>query len=141
ETHIVVQGLLATWIVVSVACQQLLKRERWAEFARHAWSGADAILLTVLLYYTQAQISGLVIGYPFLIATAGLWFQVRLVWFTTVVCEITYALLILGAPVPLFSYQPHYHIIFMVTLALLGFVVAYQVQRIRVLNRYYEHRP
>jgi len=140
-THIGVQGLFAVWAAVSIACQQLLKRDRWMEFARLAWSGADAVLLTAILAFTGSQSTVLTVGYPFLIATAGLWFQLRLVWFTTVVCEVTYALLICCAPVPMFRHLPHYHIIFMVTLAVLGFVVAYQVQRIRVLNRYYENRP
>ena len=141
EVHVRVQCLAAAWMVTSVICQQLLKRERWTEIARLAWSGADAILLSVMLAFTGSQSTVLVIGYPFLIATSGLWFQVREVWFTTAVCEVTYLILILTAPAALFQYLPHYHIIFMVTLALLGFVVAYQVQRIRVLNRYYENRP
>jgi hypothetical protein len=35
----------------------------------------------------------------------------------------------------------HHQILFMVALAALGLVVAYQVQRVRVLSRYYDHRP
>jgi hypothetical protein len=34
----------------------------------------------------------------------------------------------------------HRHVIFLVSLAVLGFVMAYQVQRVRALSRYYEGR-
>jgi serine/threonine-protein kinase len=112
-----------------------------ADMGRLAWIGADAILLTAILALSASQSTALLVGYPFLIAASGLWFQVRLVWFTTAVCEATYALLILASPGSLYRELPHYHIIFMVALALTGFVVAYQVQRIRALNRYYENRP
>jgi serine/threonine-protein kinase len=140
EIHLQVLGLLSAWVVASVVCQQLLKQEPRADLARLAWAGADVCLLTALLALTASQVSALLVGYPFLIAASGLWFQVRMVWFTTVVCEVAYFLLIVASPGNLAAYLPHYHAIFMVTLAVTGFVVAYQVQRILVLNRYYESR-
>ena len=36
---------------------------------------------------------------------------------------------------------PHRHLIFVVGLVVLGSVVAYQVNRVRALSRYYERRP
>jgi serine/threonine-protein kinase len=119
-----------------------LRRERGADWVPFAWSSVDVLLLTALLYLTGSQASPLVVGYPFLVAASGLWFRVRLVWFTTAVAAAVYAILVVtmhreGRTLPL----PHYHVIFLVALAVLGFVTAYQVQRIRVLSRYYEHRP
>jgi hypothetical protein len=38
------------------------------------------------------------------------------------------------------GFPQHYHVIFAAVLAVLGFVVAYQVYRVRVLSRYYDHR-
>ncbi len=35
---------------------------------------------------------------------------------------------------------PHYPVIFAAVLVVLGVVVAYQVYRVRVLSRYYQHR-
>ena len=35
----------------------------------------------------------------------------------------------------------NWHGIFLVTLGVIGFVVAYQVRRVRALSRYYEGRP
>src|SRR5262249_53539362 len=139
--HLEVQVLLGAWALASFLCQQWLKREGGAERARLAWVGADVTLLTALLALTGSQVGPLLVGYPFLIAASGLWFQVPLVWFTTICCEAAYALLLLIPPE--FSVTPmaHYHLIVVTALAVEGFVVAYQVQRIRVLNRYYESRP
>src|SRR5262249_30714507 len=141
--HMKVIGLLLVWVAASVACQQWLKVGNRSDLARLAWVGADVTLLTAILAMTVTQTTPLLVGYPFLIAASGLWFQVRMVWFTTVVCEVAYALLILTARSPfgpLVLEFPHFHLIFMVTLAVLGFVMAYQVQRVLVLNRYYENR-
>ena len=102
---------------------------------------APTTLLTALLSLTGSLANELLVGYPFLIAASGLWFQIHLVWFTTIACEAAYATLILGTPWFPVLYLAHYHISFMVALLVEGFVIAYQVQRIRVLNRYYENRP
>ncbi len=120
----------------------MLHHDRWGAWIPGLWSGIDAIVLTLLLRLTDSQTSPLLIGFPFLVAASGLWFQVRPVWVTTAVLEAAYLLLVLD------SYhnhgkttETHYHVIFMVALAVLGFIVAYQVQRVRVLSQYYEHRP
>jgi serine/threonine-protein kinase len=140
--HMEVVGLMGLWMAASVGCQRLLRHPRLGSWIPAVWSGIDALALTMLLHITQSQMSPLLIGFPLLVATSGLWFQVRPVLVTTVVLEATYALTVFD------SYynhgkttEPHYHIIFMVALAVLGFIVAYQVQRMRVLSRYYEHRP
>jgi serine/threonine-protein kinase len=78
------------------------------------------------------------IGYPFLIAASGLFFRVRLVLFTTLVSLIAYSGLLISRPSEAIPYQ--YPVLFSATLAVLGFVVAHQVYRIRALSRYYEHR-
>jgi serine/threonine-protein kinase len=138
--HVEVLTLLVAWIGASVICQQWLNRDWRPDLARMAWVGADVCVLTSLLSITRGYHTPILVGYPFVIAASGLWFAVPLVWFTTIVCESAYALLIFTSAGSPYRYLPHYHIIFMVALAVLGFVVAYQVQRIRVLNRYYENR-
>jgi hypothetical protein len=37
--------------------------------------------------------------------------------------------------------KPHWHVVFLAALAVLGWMVSYQVQRVRALSRYYENRP
>ena len=49
-------------------------------------------------------------------------------------------LLFVFSPYGLDSHEPHHRLIFLVALLVLGFVVAYQVHRIRALSRYYERR-
>jgi serine/threonine-protein kinase len=82
-----------------------------------------------------------VVGYPLLVAASGLWFQVRLVWFTTLLAEVAYGVLLLDAwarGVPdLHDQWPN---IFMAALLVTGFVVAQQVKRLWALSFYYEHR-
>ena len=37
--------------------------------------------------------------------------------------------------------NPHWHVVFLAAVAVLGLMVCYQVQRVRALSRYYENRP
>ncbi|MEX1094857.1 MAG: hypothetical protein WED34_02350, partial [Planctomycetales bacterium] len=101
-------------------------------------SAADAVLLTMMLTIAEHPLGPLLIGYPLLVVTAGLFFRVRLVWFMTCVCLVSYAVLL--ATNPDADTPPHYPAIFAVALAVLGFAVAYQVHRVRALSRYYERR-
>jgi serine/threonine-protein kinase len=92
--------------------------------------------------------SSLLVGYPLMIAASGLWFQTRLVWFTTGLSILCYLVLyidwrinhinsLLDSPEPATWPYPN---IFVACLALTGFVVARQVKRILALGQYYEHR-
>jgi serine/threonine-protein kinase len=137
--HLKVMGLLGAWGVLSFVFQRMLHTDRWAGAARFAWSAADILMLTALLLLAQldGSIGPLLIGYPLLIVSAGLFFQVRLVWFTTLLALIAFAVLIVQQPEP---GPPHYSIIYAAVLAVLGFIVAYQVDRVRTLGRYFEQR-
>ncbi|MCX7826809.1 MAG: serine/threonine protein kinase [Verrucomicrobiae bacterium] len=140
--HLGIMGIIALWALVSVGCQWLLNRQCHAQLTRVAWAAADVLLLTAIVRVDDALLSPLVIGYPFLIAASGLWFQERLVWVTTALSVAAYASLLLDAyrrGVPLMFVN--WHVIFVIVLAVLGFVVAHQVYRVRALSRYYERRP
>jgi serine/threonine-protein kinase len=138
--HLQVLAVLAVWMLSSVVFQQGLKRDRWADVVPFAWSAVDLVLLTLLLILTDNWAGPLLVGYPLLVAASGLWFRARLVWFTTIVAEFAYMILLAFSPYGLISNEPHHRLIFLVALLVLGFVVAYQVRRIRALSRYYEHR-
>ena len=136
--HARVCGLLLLWGVVSFIGQQLLNRERTAELGRYLWTGLDVVLLTALLATVLPPRGSLMIAYPLLIAAAGLFFRVRLVLFTTCATMIGYPVLL---AVRAEEARPlHYAIIFEAILAILGLIVAHQVQRVRALSRYYDHR-
>lgn len=137
--HIQVMSVFGVWALVSFLFQQILRRERFTDFTRFAWMAADAILLTTLLIMAFGSIGPLLIGYPLIVVASGLLFRVRLVLFMTSVCLLSYAVLfyVRGEQ----EGPWHYPLIFAAALAVLGFMVAYQVHRVRALSRYYEHRP
>ena len=130
---------LALWSAASVFCQWCLGKERWAESARWAWAAIDVILLTMLLRILGAVNSALVTGYAVAIAGAGLWFRERLVWLVTGTSAVGYAVIVADGylhdlPMP----SPHWHLVLIALLLVLGWVVAHQVHRIRRLSRYYK---
>ena len=133
-----VMAVFGLWAIACVVFQRLLHREWWANFARFSWAAADVVLLTIVLLLAHGPIGPLLIGYPLLIAAAGLFFRVRLVTFTTVVSMASFVWLMVQRGEVL--EQPQYAVIFVTVLAVIGFVVAYQVYRVRVLSRYYDHR-
>lgn len=140
--HQQVLGVLALWALVSAVLQRWLRLEKLPMLARFLWAGADVLLLTLLLQIMEALDSPLMIGYPLLVAASGLWFRVALVWFTTAGCMLGYGWLVFVTSLPgQPPAMPHYHVIFTLALVLEGTMVAYQVQRVRTLSRYYEHRP
>src|SRR5204863_224919 len=128
--------------LASVICQRLLRVEGWGDAVRYAWAAADMGLLAVMMTLEESVVSPVAIGFPLLIAASGLWYHVRLVWVTTALAAVAYGGLVLEHRLRAGELPGlHKHIIFLVGLGVLGFVVAYQVQRVRALSRYYEHRP
>src|SRR5262249_61905987 len=99
----------------------------------------------VVQVITEAGFGPLLIGYPFMIASAGMWTKVRMVWVTTACALLGY----LGLLVYDYSYGKwvldqnlpvHRHLVSLILLVVLGFLIAYQVQRVRALSRYYERK-
>jgi eukaryotic-like serine/threonine-protein kinase len=140
--HIAVLIILALWALGSWECQVLLARPRWAGSAPFLWAVLDTTLLSVMIYISDTHISPVLVIFPALIVAAGLWFRVRVVWFTTLLTAVAYSFLVVTKYTSEdWARNPHYPLIFLAALVVLGFMVAYQVQRVRVLSRYYEHRP
>jgi eukaryotic-like serine/threonine-protein kinase len=136
--HTSIMAILVAWALVSFACQTAMRRPPWAEPMRFAWIWLDVVFFSLILYLDEAFASPLVIGYPLLIAASGLWFRDALVWFTTVMAILSFGVLLV------LNWQEvqdvHKHIMFLVSLAATGFIVTYQVHRVRTLSRYYERR-
>jgi serine/threonine-protein kinase len=140
--HIAVLIILALWALGSWGCQVLLANPRWAASVPFLWAVLDTMLLTVMIYISDTHISPVLVIFPALIVAAGLWFRVRVVWFTTLLTVVAYSFLVVTRyTADDWARNPHYPLIFLAALVVLGFMVAYQVQRVRVLSRYYEHRP
>src|SRR5262249_15923829 len=96
----------------------------------------------VLVVSGRAPEGPLVIGYGCLIAAAGLWFRVRLVWFVTILSLFSYGVVVAVYLMDVGGIEGlHHQMILVVALVVLGAMVSYQVNRVRALSRYYERRP
>jgi eukaryotic-like serine/threonine-protein kinase len=135
-------AVLVSWVVVALVFQWLLRHGIWPEWVPMAWSASDVILLSALLGINHDLNSPLVVAYSLVVVGSGLWFRVRLVWVTTLLTELAYGALILDSILSRGAVpgKPYHHVLFLAILAVVGFVVAYLVQRVRMLSRYYEHR-
>jgi eukaryotic-like serine/threonine-protein kinase len=141
--HEAVSLVVAVWIVVSIACQRLLENRRWAFPARYVWGTFDSLALLTILLLANGAASPLVVGYPLIIVASGLWFRVRFVWFMTVLSLLSYGALVFD----FYCRRPDLqkvvsagvdrHVIFAVALVVLGSVVSYLVQRVRILSSFY----
>jgi serine/threonine-protein kinase len=131
-------------MAASLVCQQILERRPWSLPARFAWGTLDSLLLlVVLLFIADGAASPIIVGYPLVIVASGLWFRVRYVWFMTVLSLISYGVLI----VDFYRWRPQLHddltagldrhVLFIVSLLLLAAIVAYLVQRVRMLSSFY----
>ena len=125
-----------------MVCQQFLDSRRWSIPARFVWGTLDSLLLLAVLLVANGAASPLVVGYPLLIAASGLWFRVRFVWFITALSLLSYGVVV----VDFYRWRPELqaqfdasvnrHVIFAMSLVVLGSVVAYLVQRVRALSSF-----
>jgi serine/threonine-protein kinase len=138
--HIAVIAVLVSWFVISFLCQRGMESDRHATWVRFVWSAVDPVVLTALLVIAQAFSSPLVILYPTLIAASGFWFRVSLVTTTTVTSSLGYVVLLLNAS-QTENVPPHRHLLALVAIIVTGLTIAYLVNRVSALTRFYERRP
>jgi hypothetical protein len=104
----------------------------------------DVLALFSILFIGDGPASPLLISFPLLVVGAGLWFRVRLVWFMTALTSLAYIGLVVHYHLrrpelkQAFPLNHDDHIYFVAGLIVMGTVVAYQVQRVRALSRYYD---
>ncbi len=144
--HVPLLAVAGTWALASIILQQLIKRDRWPWVCRFAWAAVDAVMLLAAVMIADGAASGLIVVYPLLIVTSGLWFRVRLVWFMTVISVLSYITLALDFHLRRVDLMAKYafgydrHLACVLTMLVLGAVVSYQVRRVRALSHYYEQR-
>ena len=136
--HLKIMTIFCLWAILSLFFQWGLDHLSNKEKVRFCWSAADVTLLTGLLVLADSPIGILLIGYPMLIVSAGLFFYVRLVFFTTVLSMLAFSILVILRPELVELWQ--YPVIYGMVLAVLGMIIAYQIYRVRVLSRYYKLR-
>tara|TARA_R110002111_G_scaffold262289_1_gene337787 strand:+ start:66770 stop:68467 length:1698 start_codon:yes stop_codon:yes gene_type:complete len=136
--HLKMMTIFGLWASLALVFQWGLDHGKNKVKVRFCWVAADVSLLTGLLVLADSPIGILLIGYPLLIVSAGLFFYVRLVLFTTALSLLAFSVLVLLRPELTELWQ--YPVIYGMVLAILGMITAYQIYRLRVLSRYYELR-
>jgi serine/threonine-protein kinase len=140
--HLMVTAISLIWVLAAFVYQSALRSERWTDQIRLAWLGTEVLLTSAVLRIRDNPTSSTVIVYALLIAAAGLWSRVRLVWWTTAFAVAAYAAVALDAYArDRFHGADNNVNIVMGSLALTGFVVAQHVKRIWAISSYYESRP
>jgi eukaryotic-like serine/threonine-protein kinase len=134
--HIEIKLVFGLWTALAFVFQGLLRRTRTEELAKLAWAITDPFLLLVVLSLAEENIGPLMIGYPLIVTAAGLWFNVRLVVVSVVSSLASFCLLSYLQYDP--TSEPHYSVIFGTSLAVIGWIVAFQVHRVRCLSRHFE---
>lgn len=143
DFHGQVSLVVGLWAAASIVCQQLLDNRRWSFPARYAWGTLDSLALLTVLLIADGAASSLVIGYPLIIVGSALWFRVRFVWFMTLLSLLSYGVLVID----FYFRRPELHkamdagynrhVIFAIGLLILGAIVSYLVQRLRILSSFY----
>jgi eukaryotic-like serine/threonine-protein kinase len=142
--HLKMTLLAVAWALISIVCQRFISDERLAVPARFVWGTLDSlVLLIALLFVADGAASVLVVGYPLLIAGSGLWFHVRFVGFMTIMSLISYGILVIDFYCWRTRLKDHFdttatrHILFAVSLVVLGLIVASLVRRLRMLSNFF----
>ena len=91
--HYGVQAILISWAISAVLFQALLRSGWRPDRVRMLWATADILSVTLALKLLGRVESSLLVGYPLMIAASGLWFQTRMVWFTTGLSILCYLIL------------------------------------------------
>lgn len=136
--HLRVCAPLVAWLIGCLTLQFAVNRPQLRQPAHYLWSAMDVLFLTAALASLTTPIAILMSSYLILICASSLFFQTRLVVFTTILCIAGSSLLL--AFNPLARDPLHHALTYEAILAIAGFVVGYQVWRFRVLREYYEDR-
>ena len=135
-------AVLIVWALATVVFQFALGRDRRADSIKMAWIAAEVLLISTILRIRDNTMSSGVVVYPLLIAAAGLWSRIKLVWWTTTLAAVAYVVLMLDSLARKgISGPDNNESIVVGVLVVTGFVVAKHVNRILAISSYYEHRP
>jgi serine/threonine-protein kinase len=138
--HLQVMVVIGLWMVGTVLCKRLLRTDpddvRAVDAGRLLWIGLDIIGMTWVILLGDNEGGPLVVSFALMVTLSGLWFRLHLVWITTVLCELAYLTIIFKVYLTTGTIpSKHWVVTFMVMLALVGAVVAWQVQRVLFLSR------
>ncbi len=140
--HVRVTTLAGAWIMVAVAVMLCLERRIFPPWLKYVATGADMLLLSLVLMMTGGAGSPLVAAYFLLIALAGLRFSLHLVWCATAGCAVGYLLQFVNwfPQTDKVAVPRHDQAITLLALILMGVIVGQMVRRVRVLAVHFAER-
>ncbi len=130
----------AIWIVTVLIFGGISRLRGTQDHIRPLWIFIDIGALTWLLLLLGGANSTLVLGYPLLVAAAGLWSRAWLVWLAAITSAIAYSAIWLEHVLSIGLERNFYCDIPVVALLVTGWVVSHQIRRYRALSRYYGQR-
>jgi len=139
--HLQVSFIMLAWIAISVLCGFFGRSKRFEAMVATFWLCADSLFLTVLISMLSDPINppgAILIGYPMLVVSGGMFFRARMVVLVTIVTMLSYLVLLVSE-----DYMRNnlfQHAIFLVLLACIGICSLHQVRRFRMLSNYIESR-
>jgi serine/threonine-protein kinase len=136
-----VSAVLVVWAIAKVVFQALSRRPGWSHRVPVAWVVVEVLLFTAAVRVVDGVSTSLVVGYPLLVALAGLWSRESLVWLSVGLSELAYLALAVDSYSRGVEWEHGNHPdIFMCALVVIGVGVAHQVKRVRALTFFYERR-
>jgi eukaryotic-like serine/threonine-protein kinase len=124
------------WAAACTIFHFLLHKPATMEATRYLWAGTDVLFVTWILLLAQGPITLLYPAYALLIVAAGSLFRVRLIVFMTTLAILSF--LIVTRLRPDESHSPHYLLLFVGILGIIGAIMGYHVRRLRTLYGYFE---
>ncbi|MCS7167993.1 MAG: serine/threonine-protein kinase [Gemmatales bacterium] len=135
-----VLGVMLIWLGLVLFLRWLARFPAWARYLPGSWCLLDVMLLTLILWLANDQLTPLVVAYPAFVVGSGLWGQRPLIWLTTWASVLAYSALITEYALRAGGWhalsRPHHHLLFLVLVVLTGGATAWQVARLQMLNRY-----
>ncbi len=141
--HLQVSFITLSWIAISVLCGFLARQKKFDAWVATFWLCTDSLFLTVLISMLSnpAKPQGaLLIGYPMLVVSGGMFFRARMIVLITIVTILSYLALLVLEPYLLNRDSLFQHAIFLVLLTCIGVCSLHQVRRFRMLSNYVESR-
>jgi serine/threonine-protein kinase len=141
-------GIFLFWGCASVVLQSLLDRGYRSNLVHRMWMGADILCLTgLLLTIGSGPQSPVITAYLLIVVVSGIWFDARLVWFTTGLATLGFLVLVLE--VYLNPSRSEYrmedkeaaYVVFVTMVMFTGFFVARQARRVSALSRFCARGP
>lgn len=126
--------IIGIWAFVCILLQKVQNRMRIGiQVVSYFWAAIDIGFLTIMLLMAEGPIGPLYIAYPLVIVVSGFFSHVPLVVFSSALCIVSYLVVFLSNSEG-FEYV-HYGVVGMASIGVVGYIVAQQVHRIRILNR------